>query len=46
MDDNLRVCRIQDENNCYFYFRYEVESDVVDVQRTQECPEPVNVLGE
>ncbi|KAJ9580741.1 hypothetical protein L9F63_024081, partial [Diploptera punctata] len=44
-DDDVHVCRVADDDGCYFFFRYEVDISLVEVQRKQECPEPVNVFA-
>ncbi|KAK2164572.1 hypothetical protein NP493_1406g01044 [Ridgeia piscesae] len=41
--DGWKLCRSQDEDDCIFYFIYEYRGSRVQVQRTKECPEPVNI---
>jgi integrin beta 1 len=40
-----KMCQFRDDDDCMFYFAYEYKYDRILVQRTKECPEPVNVLA-
>lgn len=46
--DDEKLCAFRDDDDCKFFFVYKIEPDaepIVRVQRTKDCPEPVNILA-
>ncbi|XP_023220350.1 integrin beta-PS-like [Centruroides sculpturatus] len=43
-----KLCAFRDDDDCKFFFTYKIDSDgyvKIYVQRTKDCPEPVNILA-
>ncbi|XP_023220338.1 integrin beta-PS-like [Centruroides sculpturatus] len=43
-----KLCAFRDDDDCKFFFTYRIDSDgyvKIHVQRTKDCPEPVNILA-